>query len=74
VLDSLQADFNGRVVLSGRSEREELIRYGLREFYKAVEEWGIEVERATTAYDQNSNLPYRFSTSKRGSVSKISAR
>ena len=68
VLDSLEADFNGRVILTGRSQREELIRYGLREFYEAVADWGIEVERATTAYDPNSNSPYRVSTSESKSV------
>ena len=63
-LESLHADYSGLLELSGRSISEESIRYGLREFYRAVEPWDIQTSRAGTSYDPDGRLPYTFTTRK----------
>ena len=63
-LESLHADYSGLVELSGRSISEESIRYGLREFYRAIEPWDILTSRAGTSYDPDGRLPYTFTTRK----------
>ncbi|MCH2060610.1 MAG: hypothetical protein MK183_08270 [Verrucomicrobiales bacterium] len=63
-LESLHADYSGLVELSGRSISEESIRYGLREFYRAIEPWDIVTSRAGTSYDPDGRLPYTFTTRK----------